>query len=185
MNNRETQNIILNDTSSIDNNISEIELLPEMQFEQRLDYYWQSNLIYFVVLLVYTSIRGLMSENFMVFIKNDPFILLFLIIISLSLLNLLYKKYRANCIIITEESIIFKNRFAQKKYNLEDIEEIKFYREKIFKTHDVLGLFKIRVKGKKRIIRLRATSFWNDKALHKKLILLKKKIQSNSINTLK
>lgn len=169
MNKRETETIITE-------KVNETELLPEMQFEQRLDYYWQSNLIYLVVLLVYTSIRGLMAENFEVFIKNDPFILLFLIIISFSLFNLFAKKYRANCIIIGEDSIIFKNRFTQKKYNLDEIEDIRFYKEKIFKTRDVPGLFKIRVKNKKRIIRLRATSFWNDKALHKKMVLLKRKL---------
>lgn len=154
-----------------------VKLDKIMEFEQRLDYYWQYNLIYFVILLVYTSIRGLMSEDFVKFITHDSLIMLFLIIISFSLLNLLVKKYRKNSIIVGENFIIFKNRFRQKEYKLENIQEIRFYKEKIFKTREILGLFKIKIKNKKRIIRLRATSYWDDKALHKKLVILKRNLK--------
>jgi|GEM_PF-2551146 len=161
----------------MENKEDSIKLDKIMEFGQRLDYYWQYNLIYFVILLVYTSIRGLMSDNFVIFITHDSLIMLFVIIISFSLLNLILKKYRNTSVILGEDFIIFKNRFRQKEYKLEDIEEIRFYKEKIFKTREVLGLFKIKIKNKKRIIRLRATSYWDDKALHKKLVLLKRNLK--------
>lgn len=161
----------------MENKEDSIKLDKIMEFGQRLDYYWQYNLIYFVILLVYTSIRGLMSDNFVIFITHDSLIMLFVIIISFSLLNLILKKYRNTSVILGEDFIIFKNRFRQKEYKLEDIEEIRFYKEKIFKTREVLGLFKIKIKNKKRIIRLRATSYWDDKSLHKKLVILKRNLK--------
>lgn len=156
---------------------NEIKLEPIMEFHQRLDYYWQSNMIYAVIVLVYTSIRGLMSEDFLYFLKHDPIILLFLIIISLSLLNMVFTRFKSNSIIIADDYLIIKNRFRENKYSLNDIDDIRFYKEKIFRTREILGYFKIKVKSRKRIIRLRATSYWNDKALHKKMIMLKHKLK--------
>lgn len=166
----------INHNSEINTSNNNNILQPTMKFKQRLDFYWQSSIIYAVILLVYTSIRGLMSGNFQTFIKNDAFILLFLILITISIINLFFTKFKSNSITIGEDFIIIKNRFREKKYLLSDIYDIRFYKEKIFKTHEVLGYFKIKVKQRKRTIRLRATSYWDDELLHKKLVLLKSKL---------
>lgn len=170
----------INNLANVNDNFdlkNEIKLESVMEFHQRLDYYWQSNMIYAVILLVYTSIRGLMSEDFVYFLKHDPIILLFLIIISLSLLNMFFTRFKSNSIIVADDYLIIKNRFRENRYSLNDIDDIRFYKEKIFRTREILGYFKIKVKSRKRIIRLRATSYWNDKALHKKMIMLKHKLK--------
>ena len=95
------------------------------KFKYNMSFYYQSTIIYFVVFILYVVIRGEFVENSYKLITKDPIIYFFAIIVSVSLVTLLYNLYINKYLEISEEEISFVNRFAVKTFHLDELTEIK------------------------------------------------------------
>lgn len=147
------------------------------KFNKRLDFYWQYTTLYLVVLLIYTVIRGTISEGKFEVVIYDPIVVLLLIFVVASGLSLLYNYNRKLSIIIGADFIIFKSRFREKKYTISDIKAIHLGREKLLKVRrGAYKIIKIMLNGKRHVIRIRPSSFWNEDELVNAVTRLKKAI---------
>ena len=62
-------------------------------FKYNMSFYYQSTIIYFIVFILYVVIRGEFVEDSFKLITRDPIIYFFAIIVSVSLISLLYNLY--------------------------------------------------------------------------------------------
>lgn len=154
-------------------------------FSQRLDFYWQFTSAYLFVLVIYAVYKSLI-ENINIFDEiYDPVIILLGAFVLVSLFGLLLNLYKKRTITIAKDYIVFKTRFSERSYALKDIEKISFGTERKRKPkkrkrlnnkgYDFYNI-KIKVNSRRRFIRIRPSSFWNEKGLIQRIALLKKQL---------
>lgn len=146
------------------------------QFNQRLDFYWQALLIYFAMMVIYSIARGSFLAKNIDFIINDPLVELFCLFIFVSLVSYFIKYINNRSIIIGEDYFILKNRFREKKYNLNDIKKIFLGRESKIQNRDSSRIVIVKLNTRRRKLRIRPAAYWDDKELFEALNKLKTKI---------
>jgi hypothetical protein len=145
------------------------------EFSHRLDFYWQYIGVYAIVLLIYSLFRGTIEEGTFTLKVRDPIVILLVVFIVGSAIPLLISYYKQNKIIIGIDYIIFKTRFREKKYMLNEIQRINLGKERLFKMRrGAMRVVKIKLKNRIRVIRIRPSSYWNEEELLQSLIRLKK-----------
>ena len=149
-------------------------------FTKILDFYWKFISVYAITLLVYIMFALLILEKEFIEIPKDPLVLLLAFFILVSGIGLLINLYRDREVIVSTNFITFKNRFIEKTYTLDDIIDIKFGRERNAKIHGDNRIIKIKVKDRRRILRIKPNTFWNDKKLVKCIANLKKSLMEKS-----
>ena len=143
-----------------------ISIEEPITFTQRLDFYWQFISVYSVALIIYFFFRGTIIGQTFSIVLLDPVVILLLIFILGSSLQLGINYYKNYSIIISKESIIFKNRFREKRYNLDDVQKISIGRERVtLRKNKVIRIIKIKVSSRRRTIKIRPISFSNPKEL--------------------
>lgn len=152
------------------------DLIEAKTFNKRNDFYWQSTAVYALALIFYVLLRGTIYEWTVSFVLLDPVALLFACFIVISLFGLVYSLYKNHKIIVGNDFIIFKTRFREKKYTLDNIQKISFSREKVSRVRWHFNVIKIKVDSRKRFIRIRPSSFQNEKELIKSIQSLQEKI---------
>lgn len=149
------------------------------EFRQNLEFYWRSIAVYSIVLIFYMLVFGTIEEGTFAINSTNPVVILLILIILSTSISLLYKLSRKRAIIISNNYIIFKSRFKQKKYFSNEIIEIKFSRERIFHSRRKYGIVKIKLPNRKLYVRVRPSAFENEEHLVKLLINISKKIKNN------
>lgn len=149
------------------------EIREPQTFERRYDFYWQFTTVYAIALILYVIIRGSFSDQTISIVYSDPVVILLFIFTASSALGLLYNYYKNLSVTVGPNYLSFKTRFSEKKYEEQDIVRIAFGREKTTKFRNGIRIVKIRVKSRKRYIRIRPSSFWNERKLVKYLQNLK------------
>jgi len=147
------------------------------QFTYRLDIYWKAISMYAVALILYGLVRGVMGglpDGTIKLVLLDPVLILLFAFVIGSSLSLLVNWYMRREIIITNNALIFKNRFREREIPLSQIERINIGREKIIKVRGAYKLVKIRLNTRRRLLRIRTSSFNNEQQLVESLIALKK-----------
>ena len=135
-------------------------------FHRRNDFYWKSIAIYSMILIVYSLIRGSFGANNTInVVVLDPVVILLAIFILVSTFSLIMSYYKNLSISINKDSIIFKTRNREKIYKILDIDKIAYGREKLFRRKGVYGVIKIKLMNRRRILRIRPSSFWEERAL--------------------
>jgi hypothetical protein len=147
-------------------------------FTKRVDFYWQFATIYAFVLLIYVILKGTYSEEgfSLTIVFVDPLFILLAVFTIFSFIGLFLGILKKHIIEIGNDFIIFKTRFRQKRYNLEEIKNITFGKSKITRFPSAHRLIKFRVKGRNRLIRIRPSSFWNEVELVESITELKRKL---------
>ena len=145
-------------------------------FTQRLDFYWQFLSVYVIALVIYAVFRGTIAEGTFSIVVKDPVVILLFIFTFVSAIGLLINLYKKRVIIIGRDFIIFKNRFREKKFSRNDLLRIAFSKEKLSKFSSVLRIIKISVANRRKTIKIRPSSFWDDKELIHSLVKLKKSL---------
>ena len=134
-------------------------------FVQRLDFYWQYVAIYAIVLIIYALFKGTFSEGTFSVVLFDPVVILLAFFILSSTIVMGINAYKRKTIIIGSDYIIFKSRFRSKKYSREDIVRIGIQQKRFPRIPGSLHIVKIRIKKRRRTIKIRPSSFWNEKEL--------------------
>lgn len=150
--------------------------ITEQVFEQRLDMYWQYLTVYLLVLIIWAVLRGSFSSNTISIVYQDPVVILLLLITIGTGITFLYNFYKKRTIIIGKDYIVFKTRWKEKTYTINDIIRIAFGKERNLRVVSKFRIIKFKVKNRRRIIRIRPTTFKNETELVQAISKLKKNI---------
>ncbi|MCL5990981.1 MAG: hypothetical protein M1419_02635 [Bacteroidetes bacterium] len=148
-------------------------------FTQRLDFYWQFISVYAIALFIYFFLKGLFFDTTFTKIVRDPVVILLALFIIGSGLALLYNIFRKRSIIVGRDFLIFRNRFSEKLFHINDIISISIVKERIPRSRrkGVIRIIRIKIKNRKRFIRIRMSSFWNSKEFVTALLELRKGVE--------
>lgn len=148
----------------------------EKIFYQRLDFYWQAIVIYLIVLVTFSVLSGTISSHSLNFSIQDPMVMLFAIFIGVSGVSYLFSIVRNKQLIVGEDYFKIKTRFAEKTYPLGDIKKIFVGREGKLQSRENKNLFLVKLKTRRRGLRIRPSSYWDDKELFDALSELRSKL---------
>ena len=164
----------------MESEIQEIKKDDEVKiFTHRLDFYWQFISVYAIALFIYFFLKGLFFDATFTKIVRDPVVILLAIFIIGSGFALLYNIFRKRSIIVGRDYLIFKNRFSEKLFNINDIIGINVVKVRIPRSRrkGVIKIIRIKIRDRKRLIRIRMSSFWNAKEFVNALLELRKGVE--------
>ena len=131
----------------------------EKMFSQSIDFYWRSTTVYAVILIIYSLMIGSIEKGTLTLKIFDPVVILLCLIIIVTSITMISRYYRQRTIVIGIDFIRVKSRFGSKTYSRSQIQEIKYTKEKIFKTRRKYSILKIKLYNKKNPIRIRPSAF--------------------------
>jgi hypothetical protein len=150
-------------------------------FKYNLSFYYKSTIIYFIVLILYGVIRGEFIEDSFRLITRDPILYFLAIILVISVAALLYNLIRNMYIEISDEGIVFADRFKSKSYKIEQIKKIKFSKQVRTSNSPAFRTAKIKVNAKVRPVLIRFSDFENQDELLLRMEELKSKLEKSSV----
>jgi len=141
--------------------------MSERIYKYRLDFYYNSLLIYILVFVVYVLLKGSFANESFVVAFQDPIIYIFIAFILFFTVVLLSNYIRARYLTFDERKIIIKNRFGQREIPYNEIVGIKFSREKQRNNREKSSIRKVKLKlvNRKRMLTLRLSDFQNESKL--------------------
>lgn len=150
-------------------------------FKYNLSFYYKSTIIYFIVFILYGVIRGEFVEDSFTLITRDPILYFLGIILIISVGALVYNLFRNMYIEISDEEIVFADRFKSKSFKTEQIKRIKFSRQVRTSNSPAFRTARLKVNGKVRPIIIRFSDFENQDELLLRIEELKSKIEKSSV----
>lgn len=137
----------------------------EKVFKYKLDFYYQSALIYLVTLVLYGGIRGNFVEQKFEYVLSDPlmYVIVFFVLMSLVVLALNY--FRNRRLIVAGDTIIFKNRWRERRIQASDMEWIHIGREAGVQTSGRFQVIMFKLKRRRRVVRIRVGRYEREKEL--------------------
>ena len=146
-----------------------------------MSFYYQSTIIYLVVLLIYVIIRGEFVGGSYILVTKDPIIYFFGIIVLVSIAALLFNLYKNRYLEISDNAITFVNRFKTKTILLEQIILLNLFREREGIPNRAFRLVRISLKNRKRPVIIRPYDYENENELIKIFQDLKNKLESQNV----
>ncbi len=137
----------------------------EKVFKYKLDFYYQSALMYLITLILYGGIRGSFIEKEFVYVLNDPIMYIILAFVLMSIAALVLNLLRNRRLIVQEHALIFANRFRERRLNLKDIEWMHIGRERLVQTSGIFQVIVMKLKGRRRLFRIRVGRYEKEKEL--------------------
>lgn len=150
-------------------------------FKYNLSFYYKSTIIYFIVLILYGVIRGEFIEDSFRLITRDPILYFLAIILVISVGALIYNLIRNMYIEISEEGIVFADRFKSKMLKIDLIKKIKFSRQVRTSNSPAFRTARIKVNAKVRPVLIRFSDYENQDELLLRMEELKSKIENRSV----
>ena len=139
--------------------------MQERTFKYKLDFYYQSALIYLITMVLYGGIRGSFVEAKFEYVLNDPLMYVIIIFVLVALVTLVINKLRNRRLIITDEAIVFSHRWAEHRVPVADIEWMHIGREALVETGGKRQVVVFKLKGKRRIYRVRIGRYEKEREL--------------------
>lgn len=137
------------------------------EFKYKLDFYYQQALIYLVTLILYIGIRASFFKNSMTVVLEDSLLYIIVFFVAMSFVLLLLNRFRNRKIIITDEAIYFRHRFAHHEIKISEIEWMYIGKERGVQTAGRHQIVMIKPKGRRRTFRLRVGRYERDRELVK------------------
>jgi len=150
-------------------------------FKYNLSFYYKSIIIYFIVLILYGVIRGEFIEDSFTLITRDPILYFLAIILIVSVAALVYNLIRNMYIEISDEGIVFADRFKSKAYKVDQVKKIKFSRQVRTSNSPSFRTARIKVNGRVRPVIIRFSDYENQDELLLRMEELKSKIEKSSV----
>jgi len=138
---------------------------PQKTFKYKLDFYYQSALIYLVTLILYGAIRGNFVEQRFEYVLNDPMMYVIILFVLLSFIALFANLVRNRRLILTENAIIFTTRWRERRIELADIEWMHIGREARVQTGGRFQVIVFKLKRRRRVVRIRVGRYERDREL--------------------
>lgn len=137
----------------------------EKVFKYKLDFYYQSALIYLVTLVLYGGIRGSFIEKEFIYVMNDPILYVIVFFVVMSVVALLLNYIRNRRLIVATDAIIFKNRFHERRVDTKEIEWMHVGRERFVRTSGAFQVIVIKLRKRRRLLRIRVGRYEKEKDL--------------------
>ena len=137
----------------------------EKTFKYKLDFYYQSALIYLLTLIVYGGIRGNFVEQKFEYVLGDPILYVIIFFVLMSFITLGLNALRNRRLIITPEAISFKHRWNERTVPLSDIEWLHIGREARVQTGGRFQVIVFKLKGRRRVFRIRVGRYEREREL--------------------
>ena len=134
-------------------------------FKYKLDFYYQSALIYLGTLVVYGGIRGNFVERKFEYVLNDPLMYVILFFVLMSVAALALNALRNRRLIVTEREILFAHRWAERRVSVDDMEWMYIGREARVRTSGRFQVVMFKLKNRRRIVRIRVGRYEREKEL--------------------
>lgn len=137
----------------------------EKIFKYKLDFYYQSALIYLLTLIVYGGIRGNFVEAEFKYVLNDPLLYVITLFVLMSFVSLLLNMARNRRLIISHDAVTFKHRWDERRITIQDIEWMHIGRESGVQTGGRFQVILIKLNDKRRAYRIRVGRYEREKEL--------------------
>ena len=154
--------------------------MKERIYKYKLDFYYNSLIIYLLTLIIYIIIKGRFFHASFEVVVKDPIIYIIAIFILFFLTMLLANTLRAREIIIKENLIIFRNRFGQREVENSDILGVRFSREKkrSRKDRSDVRFVKLKLKNRKRLFKIRLNDYQDEVELANEFSIISENIDN-------
>lgn len=150
-------------------------------FKYNMSFYYKSTIIYFIVLILYGVIRGEFIDDSYRLITRDPILYFLAIILIISVAAIIYNLIRNMYIEVSEEGIVFADRFKRKLFPLEQIKRIKFSRQVRTSNSPAFRTARIKINSKVRPVLIRFSDYENQDELLLRIEELKSKLEKSSV----
>jgi hypothetical protein len=137
----------------------------EKAFSYKLDFYYQSALIYLVTLILYGGIRGNFVEQKFQYVLNDPIVYIICIFVVMSFVTLVINALRRRQLIVSTDAIIFRHRWAERRIAVSDIEWMHIGREVTVQTSGRFQIVVFKLKNRRRQFRIRIGRYEREREL--------------------
>lgn len=134
------------------------------EFHGRLDFYWQSIAVYAVALVIYSLFKGSVESGTFSVAIYDPIVILLFIFVVISAAVLAVRWYLRPVIVVAADTITLRNRMRERRFAIEDITRIAFGREGRSRLFGY-RVIKIKIAGRRRVVRIRPSLFDDDHEL--------------------
>lgn len=134
-------------------------------FKYKLDFYYQQALLYLLAFLLYAGIKGSFFEDEFRLVFNDPIVFIMVFFVLVALITLLLNRFRDRKLIIEDDRMIFHSRHRDREIRVTDIEWMHIGREMLVQTAGHFQLIILKMKGRKRLFRIRVGRYERDREL--------------------
>jgi len=145
-------------------------------FKYNVSFYYQSTIIYFIAFILYVIIRGEIVEDSFKLIIKDPIIYFFGIIVVVSLIGLLYNIFKRRYLEISDNKILFVDRFNTKILMRDDILQIKISKRRERFNNKVFMFIRLKVRNRRRPVIIRPSDYENEEKLIQEFNALKDRL---------
>jgi hypothetical protein len=159
--------------------MTEQKINKENVFEYNMSFYYQSTIIYFIVLALYLVIRGEFVEDSYTLVTRDPILYFLGLIVVFSLFALLYNKLLNKRIEVTTDGIAFIDRFKERRFDKSKIVFVKLFRQRGSDKSKKLRIVRIKIEERIRPIMFRLSDYENEKLFYEKILKLKSETENN------
>lgn len=132
--------------------------MQEKIHKHRMDFYYQSLVIYLLFFAAYVLIRGTVGESFKA-LYNDPIFYILILFIIIFLFLVVLNIIRSPMIILKSDRITFKNRFGERDVLFSDILNVKIGRRRKREEEMTYRIIKLKLKNRRKQLRIRANDF--------------------------
>jgi len=134
-------------------------------FKYKLDFYYQSALIYGGTLIVYGVIRGSLVEKRFEFVLEDPLVYLIVFFVLMSAVTLILNLLRNRRLVISQDALVFKHRWHERRIPVSQIEWMHIGREPRVQTGGRFQVIVFKLKGRRRLFRIRVGRYERERDL--------------------
>ncbi len=149
-------------------------------YQKRLDFYWQALIIYLSILIAYSLFSGILNTSTFTFKFDDPIVMLFGIFVLASGISFAFSLVQDKKIIIDENSITISTRLNQTVIPLDSITKIIITNKRKLQNRQSKQMVIIRFNLRRRPLRFRPSSYWDDKDLLNAIISIKNKLPKSN-----
>lgn len=132
--------------------------MQEKIHRHRMDFYYQSLVIYLIFFAAYVLIRGTVGESFKS-LYDDPIFYILILFIVIFLVIVVMNIIRAPMIVLKNDRIIFRNRFGEREVMLSDINNVKIGRIRKRDEEMTYRIIKLKLKNRRKQLKIRANDF--------------------------
>jgi hypothetical protein len=136
------------------------------RFKRRNDFYYITLLVYVAFAVLYIVVTGTVTAHTVEFGLKDPVIYIIAAFILHALVMLISSLVRNRRLVITEDALIFASRFRERRIPFSDIDHIGFKREHRRINDGRFAVIKLKVSGRRRILRLRVANYEHERELY-------------------
>jgi hypothetical protein len=122
---------------------------------------------------LYLVIKGNFVVDSFTLVTDDPILYFLALIVIISILAVLYNLFLNKHIELTQNSIAFINRFKERRFGLDQISYIKFFRQRRSTRSKRFRIVRMKISNRIRPIMFRISDYENEEDLYNKKLLLK------------